>query len=114
MLSSTMPDITPYNTLRGVCTPATSRITVPDHVAYRSLPSETVILNLQTGRYHGLNPTAGSMLQALERAACVRDAAAVVAEEYAQPLAIVEQDMCELCDALLARGLIELDGEPSR
>jgi Coenzyme PQQ synthesis protein D (PqqD) len=113
MLPSTMPDRTPSETMRSVCALPTSRITVPDHVAHRSLPSETVVLNLQTGRYHGLNPTAGSMLEALERATCVRDAAAAVAEEYAQPPAIVERDMCDLCEALLARGLIELDGEPS-
>jgi Coenzyme PQQ synthesis protein D (PqqD) len=113
MLSSTMPDITFSSTRPGARSLPTSRITVPDHVAYRSLPSETVVLNLHTGRYHGLNPTAGSMLEALERAACVRDAAAVVAEEYSQPPAIVERDMCELCGALLERGLIELDGEPA-
>jgi hypothetical protein len=88
----------------------TSKIKVPQHVVYRSFPSETVVLNLQTGRYHGLNSTAGNMLEALERAACVRDAAVSVAEEYTQPQAAVEQDMCELCNVLLARGLIELDG----
>jgi hypothetical protein len=86
----------------------TSTIKVPRHVVYRGFPSETVVLNLQTGRYHGLNATAGSMLEALERASCVRDAAAAVAEEYAQPQATVERDMCELCNALLERELIEL------
>jgi hypothetical protein len=90
-----------------------SKIAVPQHVVYRHFPSETVVFNLQTGQYHGLNATAGSMLAELERAACLRDAAAAVAEEYAQPPAIVEQDMRELCDALLARGLIEFDGEPA-
>jgi len=72
----------------------TSRITIPDHVVYRSFPSETVVLNLQTGKYHGLNATAGSMFEVLQRSSSVRDAAAAVAEEYAQPQAIVEQDMC--------------------
>jgi hypothetical protein len=89
----------------------TSRIRVPEHVVYRSFPSETVVLNLQTGKYHGLNATAGSMLEALQRVPCVRDAAVVVAGEYAQPQATVEQDMRELCNGLLARGLIELDGD---
>ncbi len=98
-------------TMPNATTLPTSRIKVPQHVVYRSFPSETVVLNLQTGRYHGLNPTAGSMLEALERAACVRDAAAAVAGEYAQPQAAVEQDICELCNVLLARGLIELDGD---
>ncbi len=99
------------NTIPNAATLPASRVRVPQHVVYRSLPSETVVLNLQTGRYHGLNPTAGSMLEALERASCVRDAAGAVAGKYAQPQAAVEQDMCELCNALLARELIELDGE---
>ncbi len=87
-----------------------SSIKVPQHVVYRGFPSETVVLNLQTGKYHGLNATAGSMLEALERASCVRDAAAAVAGDYGQPRAVVEQDMCELCNLLLERGLVELDG----
>jgi hypothetical protein len=43
----------------------------------------------------------------------VRDAACAVAEEYGQPQAVVERDMCELCNALLERGLIEVDGGPA-
>jgi hypothetical protein len=86
-----------------------SRIQVPQHVVYRSFPTETVVLNLETGKYHGLNATAGSMLEALERAACLSEAAAAVAEEYGQPQASVERDMCELCNVLLERGLIEVD-----
>jgi hypothetical protein len=98
------------NTMPTDASLPTSRIRVPQHVVYRSFPSETVVLNLQTGRYHGLNATAGSMLEALERAACLRDAAIAVSEEYEQPQAVVEQDMCALCTVLLERGLIELDG----
>jgi len=102
MTSDTMPD-----------TPSllASKIKVPQHVVYRSFPSETVMLNLQTGKYHGLNVTAGSMLEAIEQADCMRDAAAAIAGDYAQPQAAIEQDMCELCSLLLARGLIELDGD---
>lgn len=87
---------------------------MPEHVVYRSFPSETVVLNLQTGKYHGLNATAGSMLEALQQASCIRDAVAAVAEDYAKPQATVEQDMRELCDVLLARGLVEFDDEPTR
>jgi Coenzyme PQQ synthesis protein D (PqqD) len=89
----------------------TSRIGVPQHVVYRRLPSETVVFNLQTGKYHGLNVTAGSMLEALEQATCIHDAAAAMAESYDQPQEIVERDMCGLCENLFARGLIELDGD---
>ncbi len=85
---------------------------MPQHVVYRSFPTETVMLNLQTGRYHGLNPTAGRMLQALERAACVHDAAVEAAAGATPAPGVVEQDMCTLCSALLERGLIELDETP--
>jgi len=87
-----------------------ARVQVPQHVVYRSFPSETVVLNLQTGKYHGLNPTAGLMLKALAEAESVRDAAAVAAEDYERAQADIEQAMCDLCQALLERGLIEVDG----
>ena len=86
------------------------RAWIPQHVVYRSFPSETVVLNLNTGKYHGLNGTAGQMLDALERSITLRQAAGVISEAYKQPRAAVEQDMCELCEALLERGLIEIDG----
>jgi hypothetical protein len=103
----------PSNTTPNTALLPTSMIRVPQHVVYRSFPTETVVLNLETGKYHGLNATAGSMLEALEQASCVRDAATAVAGEYAQPQATVEQDMCKLCNGLLARGLIELDSGPA-
>jgi coenzyme PQQ synthesis protein D (PqqD) len=90
----------------------TSKVRVPQEVVYRSFPSETVVLNLQTGKYHGLNATAGRMLEALERADCVRDAAAALAVDYEQPQSVIENDLCELCAALLERGLIETDVSP--
>lgn len=86
---------------------------MPQHVVYRSFPSETVVLNLNTGKYHGLNATAGVMLDALVKAPCLRDAAATVAGSYEQPQAVVEKDMCELCHLLLDRGLVEIDGGPA-
>jgi hypothetical protein len=87
-----------------------SKIKVPQHVVYRSFPVETVVLNLETGRYHGLNVTAGKMLEELERASCVRDAAAALAESYKQELSVIQRDLCELCQTLLERGLVETDG----
>jgi Coenzyme PQQ synthesis protein D (PqqD) len=91
--------------------PALLEITVkvPQHVVHRSFPSETVVLNLQTGKYHGLNPTAGRMMEALDREGGVRAAANAVAAEYEQPLDATEKDICDLCEALLERGLIEID-----
>lgn len=86
-----------------------ARIKLPRHVVYRTFPSETVVLNLQTGKYHGLNPTAGRMLETLARAESVLAAATIAAGEYEQPQATTERDMCSLCSSLLERDLIELE-----
>jgi hypothetical protein len=85
-----------------------TRVRVPQHVVHREFPVQTVVLNLRTGRYHGLNPTAGRMLDALEHAPNVASAARIVAERYRMPRADVERDMCEFCSQLLERGLLEL------
>ncbi len=89
---------------------AVARVRVPQHVVYRSFPTETVVLNLQTGQYHGLNTTAGRMLEQLERAASVAEAVVELERVYGQPREVLEADIRELCRALLQRGLIEVDG----
>jgi hypothetical protein len=87
-----------------------ARVRVPQHVVYRSFPAETVVLNLETGRYHGLNPIGGRMLEELERTPTVRAAAAALADRYEESQSTIELDLCELCDVLHQRGLIEIDG----
>jgi hypothetical protein len=81
---------------------------VPQHVVYREFVNETVMLNLQTGTYHGLNPTAGRMIMALERAETLREAASKLAGENGWELATVEHDLLGLCQRLAESGLIEL------
>jgi Coenzyme PQQ synthesis protein D (PqqD) len=81
---------------------------LPEHVVHRSFVAETVLLNLQTGNYHGLNPVGGAMLDAVNHAASVRQAVEVVAEKYGEDPARVEADLLELCHSLLERGLMEV------
>src|ERR1700761_2285382 len=83
---------------------------LPEHVVHRTFVAETVLLNLQTGNYHGLNPVGGVMLEAVNGASSVREAAEVVAEKYGEDPVRVEVDLLELCHGLLERGLIEVAG----
>ena len=83
-----------------------ARARVPSGVVYRNFANETVVLNLDTGLYHGLNPTAGRMLETIERVPSVGDAAAALAEEYERPLPEVQRDLCKLCEALVERSLL--------
>jgi coenzyme PQQ synthesis protein D (PqqD) len=82
---------------------------IPDRVVHRDFPGETVVLNLETGQYHGLNATAGRMFAALERSGSVGAAATVLAGEFGAPRDRIERDLHELCRALADRGLLEFD-----
>jgi Coenzyme PQQ synthesis protein D (PqqD) len=83
---------------------------VPEHVVHRAFVSETVVLNLRTGGYHGLNPVAGRMLEVLEETGNPRDAISRVLEEWEAEPDQVASDAAKLCADLLERGLIEPAG----
>jgi Coenzyme PQQ synthesis protein D (PqqD) len=86
-------------------------VRVPEHVVYRAFPSETVLLNLNTGKYHGVNPTGGRMLDVLKEVGSIRHAAARLADEYEIPVGDVEQDLSDFCARLAERELIEVEVE---
>lgn len=91
----------------------TARVRLPQHVVHRSFVAETVVLNLHTGQYHGLNPTAGRMLEAIEAAPTVAATVPELAGEYGVEQEQIERDLLALVNGLLERGLIEIvDGEP--
>lgn len=82
------------------------RYAIPEHVVHRRFAAETVVLNLQTGGYHGLNPVAGRMLELLERTGDAREVASKVASEFGAERDRVSADVASLCAELLERGLI--------
>ena len=89
-----------------------SRVRVPSHVIYRSFAAETVVLNLNEGRYHGLNPVAADMLTALDESDNVLAAAERLAGEYGQRVATIIGDLEFLVRQLVERQLVEVE-DPS-
>jgi hypothetical protein len=91
--------------------PATlpTTVRVPQHVVYREFVAETVVLNLNTGIYHGLNPTAGRMLKLLDEIGDTGAVVARLASEYRRPRSEIAADLETFCADLLARELIEAD-----
>ncbi len=83
-----------------------ARVTIPQTVVYRTFPHETVVLNLETGLYHGINPTGGRMLEALAELGLVKDAAQALSVEFEVPLPELQQDLSEFCTGLASRGLL--------
>jgi hypothetical protein len=84
---------------------------LPENVVFRSFAAETVMLNLETGTYHGLNHTAGRMLETLEEHPVLHDAAAAIAAEYDIDAATAEGDLLTLCAGLIRRGLLAVESD---
>lgn len=84
-------------------------VRLPQHVVFRAFPAETVVLNLESGKYHSLNPVAGRMLEVLDHATSFQQALLRLQEEFgdADPT-VVEADLYEFCVDLAMRGLIEV------
>lgn len=83
-------------------------VRIPDHVVFRSFVQETIVLNLETATYHGLNATAGAMFSALEAAGSVRDALGPLAKTFPAAGDRLTDDLLRFCEMALGRGLIEL------
>jgi len=97
--TSTMPPLSDQELLKA-------RARLPQHVVHRSFVAETVVLNLRTGKYHGLNPTAGRMLEVLETSQTIGEAVPALATEYGLEQERIERDLLSLTRGLLERGLI--------
>jgi hypothetical protein len=92
----------------GLALSLDAAVRVPPHVVYRTFALETVVVNLDRGVYHGLNRTAGRMLETLERTPSIREAAAKLAAEFGRPVEEIEADLYAFVSDLLDRGLVEL------
>lgn len=79
---------------------------------FRPFGSEMVLLNLQTGQYHGLNHSGSRMLEVLAEVGDFDTAAGLLATEFAHPVDEISADLSELCQALAERALVEIDGRP--
>ncbi len=82
------------------------RIRLSENVAHRSFGEETVLLNLDTGQYHGLRGSGGRMLELLAAGGDLDASARQLAEEFGEPLHRVRRDMERLCEALARRSLV--------
>ncbi len=81
-------------------------VSVPDVVLSRELQGETVVLNLDTGIYFGLDRMATAMWEAIRHGDTLRAAFDALIEDYDVAPDVLEGDLLDLADRMLARGLI--------
>ena len=87
------------------------RVKLPDDVLISSLQEESVILNLDTERYFGLDDVGTRMLSVLTTSASIEEAYNLLKEEYEVDDDVLKQDLLALVDQLVEQGLIQISNQ---
>lgn len=88
--------------------PFTGRIAIPPDVMIREVAGESVILNLNTEIYFGLDEIGTRMLTLLTASGNVQEAYETLLAEYDVDPEILKQDLTKLIDELRDHGLITI------
>jgi len=91
-----------------------SRVQVPEDVLLSELDGESVILNLKTETYFGLDEVGTRMWSALTTADSVQAAFDVLSEEYDVEPERLREDLSVLLDKLFEHGLLEAPGSETQ
>jgi hypothetical protein len=86
----------------------TDRANVPSHVLVRFLESESVLLNLETERYFGLDSTGTRMWKAVTAAPDINEAYQELLQEYDVEPELLRSNLTDLLGRLLENGLLEV------
>ena len=88
--------------------PFTSRVVVPETVLFRELDGESVLLNLKTESYLGLDDVGTRMWAVFASEPSIQAAYEVLLAEYDVAPDVLRKDVEALLEQMLEHGLIEL------
>ncbi len=91
--------------------PFTMRVRVPGHVMVREIQGESVLLNLNSERYFGLDEVGTRMWATLTTSASVQAAYEILLGEYDVEAEQLRQNVQELIAKLVENGLLEVRSE---
>lgn len=83
-------------------------VAVPTHVLVRNLDGESVLLNLETEKYFGLDRTGTRMFETVTRAPNVAAAFEELASEFEVEPETLRNHLIELLNQLVNNGLLEV------
>ena len=86
----------------------TDRVTVPDDVLISNLQDESVILNLDSERYYGLDDVGTRFLSVLTTSDSIETAYERLRNEYEIDGEVLRNDLLVLVENLIHQGLIEV------
>ena len=83
------------------------RVVVPPHVLIRHMDGESVLLNLETERYFGLDAMGTRMWQVATQAASIEAAYAMLLQEFDVEPDVLRANLAELIGCLIENGLLK-------
>jgi Coenzyme PQQ synthesis protein D (PqqD) len=84
------------------------RVIVPSHVLVRVLDRESVLLNIETERYFGLDETGTRMWQLVTAASKVEVAYQQLLDEYDVEPELLRENLTDLLGRLVENGLLQV------
>ncbi len=89
----------------------TDRVKVPDEVLISGLQGESVLLNLNSERYFGLDEIGTRFLTLLSTSDSIQVAYEALLEEYDVEADVLRRDVTELLDEMIKQGLVSISVE---
>lgn len=89
-------------------TPVQSLATIPEHVLSQEVDGEVVILDLQSGAYHGLNEVGARIWSLIQSCATLEEIVDVLLKEYDTELDTLRADLQAYIHSLVEAKLITL------
>ncbi len=86
----------------------TDKVTIPEQVMARQVGEETVILDLASGTYFGLDPVGAHIWQLMTEGKTLAEVCATMLAEYEVTREDIERDVLRLAEELRAKQLISV------
>jgi hypothetical protein len=79
---------------------------IPEEVLTSKVGEEMILLNLQTGMYHCLDPVGARFLELLQHTSRLEEVHHALLAEFDVSTTLLESDLLELSQSMVARGLL--------
>ena len=83
-------------------------VTIPQEVLFQDLGEETVLLNVATGKYHGLNGVGSRIWELIQDSNPMETVLTALLDEFEVSAEILENDLGQFLVVLQSKGLIEV------
>lgn len=87
-----------------------ARVRISPRVVLRAFEGETIVLDLDSGKYHSLNASGGRFLEVLSQAPTVRAGLAQLRDEFADAAPdVLRDDLHRFCVELAGMRLVQVE-----